>query len=52
MEKVEDNRGTLREALAADLKPKSKEKVKIVDPSSQEMSDNDEQLRRITGRKS
>src|SRR5437868_6568290 len=51
LEKVEDDRGTLKEALVGDIRRKKQEKVEATEQAPLERSDNDEQLRKITGKK-
>lgn len=51
LEKVEDNRGTLKEALANDFRRKKKDKVDTHEAPHVERSDNDQELRKITGKR-
>lgn len=53
MEKVEDDRGTLKQALVGDLgkKKKKQQKGEEDERGSIERSDNDEELRKIIGKK-
>ncbi|OAL48816.1 hypothetical protein IQ07DRAFT_512980 [Pyrenochaeta sp. DS3sAY3a] len=51
LEKVEDDRGTLREALVNDFRRKKKDKVDTHENPQVERSDNDQELRKITGKR-
>ncbi|KAH7345947.1 hypothetical protein BKA66DRAFT_478520 [Pyrenochaeta sp. MPI-SDFR-AT-0127] len=52
LEKVEDDRGTLKEALMGDIrKKKKKEKADENEKAPLERSDNDQELRKIMGKK-
>jgi hypothetical protein len=51
LEKVEDDRGTLKQALMGDLGRKKQQKVEDTEKAPMERSDNDQELRKITGKK-
>lgn len=51
MEKVEDDRGTLKEALMGDVRTKKEDKTDGSDKAPLERSDNDQELRKIMGKK-
>ena len=54
LDKVEDDRGTLKEALMNDLTSKKKKRARAAEKAEKaeiERSENDEELRRITGRR-
>lgn len=51
LEKVEDDRGTLKQALLADIGRKKRPRGQEEEKAPLERSDNDQELRKITGKK-
>ncbi|KAF1830868.1 hypothetical protein BDW02DRAFT_506556 [Decorospora gaudefroyi] len=50
LERIDDDKGTFGEALMGDVRKKKQEKVEQNDKAPMERSDNDAELRKITGK--